>query len=96
MANRVPATSTVFVKILTAPKAYRSKTQVDMFRVMVAVRGEEKGLTMVGQWPKASQLEVNSCFSITKCNKGDSGITLTADSVVSVASFVHHISLHFH
>ena len=94
MANRVPATTTVFVKILTAPKSYRSKTQVDMFRVMVAVRGEEKGLTMVGQWPKASQLEVNSCFSITKCNKGDSGVTLTADSVVSESTFVHYLHIH--
>ena len=74
----------VFAKILTAPKQYSSKVGVAMFRTMVAVRGEKKGLSLVGPWTKVERLAVNNCYSFTKCNKGDSGISMTQDSSVSI------------
>ena len=77
----------VFAKVLTAPKTYKSKVGVEMFRVMVAVRGENKGLSLVGPITQVARLTVNGCYTFTKCNKGDSGISMTRDSVVSIHLF---------
>ena len=74
----------VFAKILTTPGTYRSKSGVEMFRTMVAVRGESKGLSLVGPIAKGANLAINNCYTFTKCNRSDSGISLTRDSVVSI------------
>ena len=54
-----------------------------MFRTMVAIKGESKGLPLVGPATKTEAMTVDRYISITKCNHGDTGVTVTAESIVS-------------
>ena len=76
--------TTIFVKILTAPKSFSNKMQQEMFRTMVAVKGEKKGLSLVGPRPKMDSLAADRFVTITRAIHGDTGVTITSESSVSI------------
>ena len=53
--------STVFIKVLTPQKAYTSKLAHELFRVMVAVKGEEKSLPLIGPKEKMGEFPDALC-----------------------------------
>ena len=75
--------TTVFVKVLTPPKAYTSKLGHAMFRVMVAVKDDKSGYPLIGSQARIEEFPVNRFLTLTKCSKGDKGISLSAETVVS-------------
>ena len=74
--------TTVFVKVLTSAKEYTSRLGYDMFRTMVAVKGEKRGLPLTSPRDKKGEFAQDRFLSLTQVSKGDTSITLSAATVV--------------
>ena len=74
--------TTVFVKVLTSAKEYTSHLGYDMFRTMVAVKEEKRGLPLTGPRDKKGEFAQDRFLSLTQVSKGDTGITLSGATVV--------------